>query len=459
MNTPESLAPGTGAFGFSSQKDLEDLNKALAIDYSQPPTEGASALRAYSIDGTLRSVTYTQKHIKFWTRTQKLKAYSTVEEYVKLRNYGNTRAGAFVDAGALPPSQDSAYSRENKNVKYVGTTRAVQHQAMVVETVVVDDIIAQEQINGTIYLLGVIEEALFKGDSNIVAQEWDGIFGEIEREYNSDNTCGIVMDLQGADITKYDLTKASNVILNNYGIPNLAYCDLDTMGRINQLFYQNQFIENVQGGVTGGVALGQFTYLPKQSFEYEPDVFLRPNEAPLAVKSADQAPSTPTIAGAAIAAADVTSGKTFANATNVKYVVVAVNKYGESAGSTAATVAVAAGGQATVTITPAVGSNEVGYKIYRADSATGDPLFIKRIARADAATTVFKDENLDIPGTGRMLLMYDDVTNNCFKQLVPFIKIPLAIVDASIRWMQLLYGTPIYSTPRKNVLIKNIRLA
>jgi len=459
MNTPESLAPGTGAFGFSSQKDLEDLNKALAIDYSQPPTEGASALRAYSIDGTLRSVTYTQKHIKFWTRTQKLKAYSTVEEYVKLRNYGNTRAGAFVDAGALPPSQDSAYSRENKNVKYVGTTRAVQHQAMVVETVVVDDIIAQEQINGTIYLLGVIEEALFKGDSNVVAQEWDGIFGEIEREYNADNTCGIVMDLQGADITKYDLTKASNVILNNYGIPNLAYCDLDTMGRINQLFYQNQFIENVQGGVTGGVALGQFTYLPKQSFEYEPDVFLRPNEAPLTVKSAEKAPSTPTIAAAAIAAADVTSGKTFANATNVKYVVVAVNKYGESAGSTAVTVAIPEGGQGQVTITPAVGSDEVGYKIYRADSATGDPLFIKRIARADAATTVFKDENLDIPGTGRMLLMYDDVTNNCFKQLVPFIKIPLAVVDASIRWMQLLYGTPIYSTPRKNVLIKNIKLA
>jgi hypothetical protein len=459
MNTPESLAPGTGAFGFSSQKDLEDLNKALAIDYSQPPTEGASALRAYSIDGTLRSVTYTQKHIKFWTRTQKLKAYSTVEEYVKLRNYGNTRAGAFVDAGALPPSQDSAYSRENKNVKYVGTTRAVQHQAMVVETVVVDDIIAQEQINGTIYLLGVIEEALFKGDSNVVAQEWDGIFGEIEREYNADNTCGIVMDLQGADITKYDLTKASNIILNNYGIPNLAYCDLDTMGRINQLFYQNQFIENVQGGVTGGVALGQFTYLPKQSFEYEPDVFLRPNEAPLTVKSAEKAPSTPSIAAAAIAAADVTSGKTFANATNVKYVVVAVNKYGESAGSTAATVAIPEGGQGQVTITPAVGSDEVGYKIYRADSATGDPLFIKRIARADAATTVFKDENLDIPGTGRMLLMYDDVTNNCFKQLVPFIKIPLAIVDASIRWMQLLYGTPIYSTPRKNVLIKNIKLA
>lgn len=459
MNTPESLAPGTGAFGFSSQKDLEDLNKALAIDYSQPPTEGASALRAYSIDGTLRSVTYTQKHIKFWTRTQKLKAYSTVEEYVKLRNYGNTRAGAFVDAGALPPSQDSAYSRENKNVKYVGTTRAVQHQAMVVETVVVDDIIAQEQINGTIYLLGVIEEALFKGDSNVVAQEWDGIFGEIEREYKSDNTCGIVMDLQGADITKYDLTKASNVILNNYGIPNLAYCDLDTMGRINQLFYQNQFIENVNGGVTGGVALGQFTYLPKQSFEYEPDVFLRPNEAPLTVKSAEKAPSVPTAQGEAVASSSVTSGKTFANATNAKYVVVAINKYGESAGSTPVTVAVPEGGQAKITITPAGGSDEVGYKIYRADTATGSPLFIERIARADGANTVFIDQNLNIPGTGRLLLMYDDVTNNCFKQLVPFIKIPLAVVDASIRWMQLLYGTPIYSTPRKNVLIKNIKLA
>lgn len=463
MNIPETFNNGMGGFGFSSQKDLEDLNKALSVDYSMPPTTGANALRAYSIDGTLRSVTYTQKHIKFWTRTNKVKAYSTVEEYVKLRNYGNTRAGAFVDAGALPPSQDSAYSRENKNVKYVGTTRAVQHQAMVVETVVVDDIVAQEQINGTIYLLGVIEEALFKGNSAVVPQEWDGIFGELENEYAADPTCGIVMDLAGADIRKYDLTKASNIILNNYGIPTLAYCDLDTMGRINSLFYENQFIMNPDGaGVQGAVAVSHFNYLPKQSFEYEPDVFLRPNETPLTVKSSANAPGAPTFVGTAVSASDTTSAHNvskFTTATAATYKVVAINKFGESVASAASTINVVQGGSASLVITPpSDGSAVAGYKIYRGDAGK-EPLFIKRIAAGSGSTTTFIDLNENIPGTGTMVLMYDDITNNVFKQLVPFIKIPLAVIDASIRWMQMLYGTPIFATPRKNVLIKNIKLA
>jgi len=449
---PQSTQMGQAAFGIASPKDLEDLNKALSIGYDQPPTTGASALRAYSIDGTLRSVTYTQKHIKLWSRTSKLKAYSTVEEYVKLRNYGNLRAGAFVDAGALPSSQDSAYSRENKNVKYVGTTRGVQHQAMVVETVVVDDLVAQEQVNGTIYLLGVIEKALFDGDSTIISQEWDGLFPEIEKEYAADPQSEIIIDMKGQAITKDTLTKASNIILNNYGIPTIAYCDLETMGKINALFYGNQFISSVEGGVIGGVATGSFTYLPKQSFDYEPDVFLRPKETVLTNASSLQAPSAPTVVGAAI-----TQTSTFAASTQT-YIVSAVNKYGESVGSTSVNVAIAGASEsAQLTITKQGNAETAGYKIYRAVSGQ-TPLFVKRISAGPNASVVWVDSNADQPGTGKLLLMYEDPTNFCFKQLIPFVKIPLAIVDASIRWMQMLYGTPILATPRKNVLIKNIAL-
>jgi hypothetical protein len=455
MNTPEQFNIGAGGFGFASQKDLQDLNKALAVDYEMPPTEGANALRAYSIDGTLRSVTYSQKHIKFWTRVSKTKAYSTVEEYVKLKNYGNERAGAFVDAGALPPSQDSSYSRENKNVKYVGTTRAVQHQAMVVETVVVDDLVAQEQVNGTIYLLGVIEKALFEGDSDIIKQEWDGICPEINREYAADTNSDIVIDLEGADITKADLTRASTVVLNNYGTPDVAYLDLLTMGKINALFYPNQFIENVAGGVTGGVAQNQFTYLPQQTFEYVPDVFLRPAEEALLTASSEKAPQAPVVT--ATTAADTKSK--FKNASNSRYIVSAINKYGESVGSQEVTVSIAQGDAVTLNITKQGNLETTGYKIYRADLASDKPKFVKRIvANATAATTQFVDLNNDIPGSGKVILVDSSPLNIQFKQLVPFIKIPLAIVDASVRWMQLLYGTPIVSTPRKNVLIKNINL-
>ena len=43
-----------------------------------------------------------------------------------------------------------------------------------------------------------------------------------------------------------------------------------------------------------------------------------------------------------------------------------------------------------------------------------------------------------------------------FKQLAPMIKIPLATVDPSIRWMQLIYGTPQVYTPGRNVIFRNI---
>lgn len=454
MQTPEQTPIGGAAFGMVPAQDVQDLNKALSVDYQMPPTTGANALRAYSIDGTLRTVSYNQKHIKFWNRTPKLRAYSTVEEYVKLLNYGDMRSGAFVDAGALPPSQDSNYSRENKNVKYVGTTRAVQHQAMVVETVVIDDLVAQEQVNGTIYLLGVIEKALFTGDASVVKQEWDGIITEIEKEYAADPSSEIVIDLEGQDITKQTLTRASNVILNNYGIPTLMYTDLITMGRINELFYENQFIANTDGsGVVGGVANAGFAYQPKQTFAYEPDVFLKPGETALATASSQNAPAAPTATAAA--AADAASK--FKNALNATYIIGAVNKFGESIGSTPVQVSIAQGDAVTLTITKQGGAEVAGYRIYRSDVNGQVPTFIKRIPATSQTVTVFKDVNEDIPGTGKAVLIFEDMTNFCFKQLVPFIKIPLAIVDASIRWMQMLYGVPILATPRKNVVIKNIK--
>lgn len=440
-------------FGMLTPEQIADVNKALSVDYSQPPVSGASALRAYSIDDTLKSVTYSNKHIKLWNRVFKQKAHSTVEEYVKLLNYGNMRSGAFVAAGALPASQDSDYSRENKNVKYVGTTRGVQHQATVVDTVVVDDLIAQETINGTEFLIGVIEKSLFDGDASVVAEEWDGLIPELSAENAQNPAFEIVIDKQGAALTKEDLTKASMTILNNYGSPDIAYCDLETMGNVNKLFYQNQMITNVDGNVTGAVATNQFAYLPKQSFTYEPDIFLRPGEKPLTAASSEKAPAAPT----ASAAASAEASSKLAPAT-YRYLVVSVNKYGESVASTVASAAVTAGDKVTLTITHPANDTATGFKIYRGTVA-GEETLIARIPKTkNSSTTVYTDLNQNVDHTGQLILMTDNPNNYAFRQLIPFIKIPLAVVDASIRWMQMLYGVPMLFTPRKNVLVKNIAL-
>lgn len=227
--------------------------------------------------------------------------------------------------------------------------------------------------------------------------------------------------------------------------------DLDTIRRIQALFYANQrIVNNADGGVMGAVSTSAFTYLPDQSFVYEPDVFLKNNEAPLSV-AAGETIQAPTVAAAAAAGGNLPAATYY-------YKVAAINAKGESAGSAEVTQAATEGQKITLTITPAGGVAVTGYRIFRGLVAGAETEIAKIPAAANNAATTFVDKNENIQGTGRLLLLTDDPTNMAFKQLCPFIKIPLAIVDASIRWMQLLYGTPILFTPRKNVLIKNIKL-
>jgi len=73
-----------------------------------------------------------------------------------------------------------------------------------------------------------------------------------------------------------------------------------------------------------------------------------------------------------------------------------------------------------------------------------------------AATTTYVDLNLNLPSTSNSFMLQMNLQNLSFRQLAPMIKIPLATLAASVRWMQLLYGTPIVYSPRRNVIFINV---
>jgi hypothetical protein len=77
------------------------------------------------------------------------------------------------------------------------------------------------------------------------------------------------------------------------------------------------------------------------------------------------------------------------------------------------------------------------------------------VARAGATTQVI-DRNADLPGTSKAFLVQQNLEFFSFKQLAPFSKIPLATIDTSVRWMQLLYGAPTVYAPGKAVIYKNV---
>ena len=77
------------------------------------------------------------------------------------------------------------------------------------------------------------------------------------------------------------------------------------------------------------------------------------------------------------------------------------------------------------------------------------------VARAGATTPVV-DLNADLPGTSKAFLVQQNLEFFSFAQLAPFVKIPLATIDTSVRWMQLLYGALKVYAPGKAVIYKNV---
>lgn len=445
----------TEGFGEGSSQELDALRKALSVGYQNPPTSGGDALRVESLEATLKVLSFGAQHIKLWNDIVKIDAFSTIEEYSRLNGYGSD-AGGFVDGGGLPEEEDSSYSRETEKVKYVGTTRAVQHPATLVNSVPAD-LIAQETQNGVLWMLGKIERGLFVGDSTVVPQEWNGIGPQVI------NGGGTVIDLRGANLAAGDVENAADVIASNYGVPSKLYGNNKVFSTFSTNYYsQGRWNEpGARQGKVGTPVTGMSTQAG--DVEFESDVFLRKGAAPAGAASSPKAPSAPTVAVGA--PGGTTSLFTAGDAGSYKYRITAINQYGESAPSALSTAASLTAGQSVaLTITDGGGTyGATGYRIYRSEKggATGTDLLQHTVGRAQIsnvyqATTVFTDDNMYIPGKYSLYMLDLSPQAMSFKQLSPLIKIPLATIAASIRWMQLLYGTPIVYAPKRHVIFRNV---
>jgi hypothetical protein len=193
------------------------------------------------------------------------------------------------------------------------------------------------------------------------------------------------------------------------------------------------------------------------SFDFEPDVFLRPRGA-APTSAPDGAPVKPTWAASDAITAGTSSTGVGLKAGTYKYVITAVNDKGESVASAEKSAAATLNQSITLvfnrqTDAPAPRS----YRIYR-DNADGNILFMTEIAQPSEGDTVtYEDRNQDIPGTSKAFLLdLDSDQSLAFKQLAPLMKLPLARISASERFMILLYGMPLIYNPKRNVIFKNV---
>jgi hypothetical protein len=289
-----------------------------------------------------------------------------------------------------------------------------------------------------------------------------------------------LIDMKGQSLQEAVIEEASNSIIEAYGFATDLFLGTRTMSDLTKTMYPRSRIEMPapQNGKIGQTVGSMATQ--GGDIAFNPDIFIRKTPTPPAAATSANAPSTPaSIAAGALAGTtgDHTKGAA-TGTTYCSYVVTAANRFGESAPTAVLGSAVAftqsdkaAGKYAPLTVTnPATIGAFVPeyYKIYRSEASTVNAVpaalssyfLIMQVpagSQGASGTTVANDVNLILPNSSSAYMGQMDSSVLTFRQLLPMMKMDLAVISPAYRWMIQLYGTPILFTPKKWLRFINIK--
>lgn len=454
------------AFNSLTQTQVQDLYKALTTNnFAQinPGAKGGAAIIPESLENTIKTLTYSEQHLKLWRDIPKSRAFSNVEEYNVVDSYGEDIPG-FQPEGIAGLDTTSSYKRELAKVKCLNVTRSVTDLMRLVNTVSEPE--ALETQNGMKFILGQAEQALFYGDSTLAPADeeglqWNGIFKQTA-DHN-------VVDLRGKYLEDKHINNAATNILDNYGTPTKAYLPMNVAQKFSEQYYPNQrAIMSVEAGeMVAGTTVTKFNTLGG-TIDITPDVFLRRGMEVLDTNApayGQEPPTAPTVT-AAVADEDAKNPAKFAQGGTFKYAVVAYSHKGKSVAVetdavTVATENIKKGVKLTIKNSDTQIFAPEYFVIYRTEDNGSKFYEIGRVgakSREKSAETIFVDKNEVLPNTGEAVIGQFDESAITFRQLLPAFKLPYAMTGPVRRFGIFLYGTPIVYAPKKFVTIKNIKI-
>jgi len=449
-------------FGNSSVQDLNDLRKVLSAGYQVSSQTGGGALRVQSLESSLKVITNTQRHYKFWQEVPKLPAYSTVEEYNVLNQYGPD-TGGFNFEGVLPEQDDTTYTRQVALTKFLGTTRQVTHPLTLVRPAH-GDVIALENQNGILWILRRLENAFFYGNSTLMYNNAEGAeFNGLQQQISASN----VIDMLGNPLTEEVIEEGASVVAQNYGTPTHMFLGFRAMSDFSKTVFSKERFIPQQASIDANGNLGYFVNSINTQFGpigLRPDVFITTTPAEGQITGlSPNAPVAP--ASIAIGVATGTDGNFTKDGAGVySYSAALGNNYGESSVCAAQTVTLTSAqlnNHLPLTVTNGtVGSVLPQYvSIYRSQPGGSVRYRIMRVPvsyQTNSGQTVVNDTDFVMAGTSEAYLGELSTSVLAFKQLSPLMKMDLAIVAPAYRWMLLLYGVMVMYAPAKWVRFINI---
>ncbi len=444
---------------------------------------GFEALKFESLEGALKILEYTMDDIKLFGKMPKQTAYNTVEEYNQLVSYGNRRVGGFVREGEGAKNVDSKYIRRAAHIKYLSIGGEVTAQAQMVKGMV--DAYPQEVENKMLWIARLANEALVKGNSSIVPEEYDSLYklhsaygfaGEnVHANKSAYYKNDVVIDLRGKSLTQKYIQDAAVIISNNYGRATDLWAPTTVMSAYAQQYFDVQRIMQTGSAVKGDMGIvpttvsttaGQINLNADLFMRHEPSRYLIDGETD---QDAPNKPVADVTAPIALAADSVSrylstdGGKAF-------YAVAAINRYGISELTLLGSVTIAQGQAVDLKFTSGGGAEPAtGYIIYRtevttASSATNEEFFeVFRVPATELTTGydggaagVVRDRGYSLPGTEECFMTGMNDTVQSFKQLAPMSKLDLAITKLSRSFIVFFWGVPVLYAPLKMVRFVNV---
>jgi hypothetical protein len=489
----ELLMLADSEMSVSNAAQLENLTKALLSPESVADMYGTSGgvVTMQSLEGMLADLTLNATDFTLWQDINKIKAFSTVEEYDQQIGLG-INDGGFVGQLENPEFRDPDILKQIAVVRYMSEGWTVGDVAEATNTII--DVRTRSQRAAMTRLLRNLDRNLYSANHAWIPEAFDGLATTIAgqnaqqtRDLRGLNVSMAVFNLMGQLITEGNgHVENAKIYVSPAGLQNLSTI-IEAQAAATG---DRKIVEMGSGGVTiGGKITGVMTafgqMVPRMDkllgLEYEsktvPQWYNNATLTWVEGATSDKAPSTPAIAlanvGAGAAGSLFTAGTVRPSGVAYRYRVVARNRYGKSAACAIVTAGapVAATGAIDITITPFAGDAgsklPTCFEIYSEQVLnSGEFRYMDTIA-ANAAGALLpvthRDLNALIPGTARMFIVDQTTAGEnrvaAFSQLLPIHNTDLAKTFRGSQGLINLYGVPKYYKPNVLVEIRNIGVA
>jgi hypothetical protein len=482
------LAAHDSEMGASTISEIEKLSKALLAPGSSDDlyaTPGG-VLTMQSLEGMLADLTLNATDFTFWQDVNKIKAFSTVEEFDQQIGLG-INDGGFVGQIENPEFRDPDFIKQIAIVKFLSEGWTVGDVAEATNTII--DQRTKSQRSAMNRLLRNVNRAFYNGNSTWIPKSFDGLASTIVGSSTQQ-----VRDMRGGNLTMNTFNLAGQLITEGNGhVENskiyVSPAGVQNLSKIIEAGAAStgdrKVVEMGESGITiGGKIQGIMTnfglMMPRMDkilgLEFEskvvPQYYNNASQTWVEGATSDKAPSIPTVAAVVTGAGQTGSlfsaGTVRPSGVAYSYRVVARNAYGKSIASVLATSGnVVATGGVTLTITPnpADSGSKLPecFEIY-SEQVSGSGVFRYMFTVAAAtnplSAVTYVDLNTYIPGTARMYII--DQTSQgeqrvmAFSQLLPIHNTDLAKVGRFSQGLINLYGVPKYYKPNVLVEIRNI---